>query len=54
MKRSGRCDEREGRQQGRSIARATRGLRRPSLDARSLAHPCYLPKETTGPRGREE
>ena len=35
----------EGRQQGRSIARATRGLIRPSLDARSLARPCYRPKE---------
>ena len=44
MKNSGRYEEREGRQQDRSIARATRGLRRPSLDARSLAQPCYLPK----------
>ena len=34
----------EDRQQGRSIARATRGLRRPSLDARSLPQPCYLPE----------
>jgi hypothetical protein len=39
----------EGRQQGRSIARATRGLRRPSLDARSLAQPCYLPEENHRP-----
>ena len=39
----------EGRQQGRSIARATRGLRRPSLDARSLAQPCYLPEEIYRP-----
>jgi hypothetical protein len=43
MKKSGRCEGREGRQQGRSIARATRGLGRPSLDARSLAQPCCLP-----------
>ncbi len=50
MKRSGRCEERMGRQQGRSIARATRGLRRPSLDARSLAQPCYLPQETHRPQ----
>ena len=34
-----------GGQQGRSIARATRGLRLPSLDARSLAQPCYLPEK---------
>ena len=57
----------EGRQQGRSIARATRGLlgnaasrrreggrvrtgNRPSLDARSLAQPCYLPKENHRPQ----
>jgi len=53
MKRSGRCEEREGGQQGRSIARATRGLRRPSLDARSLAQPCYLPKEIHRPQGGE-
>ena len=39
----------EGRQQGRSIARATRGLRRPSLDARSLAQPCCLPEENHRP-----
>jgi hypothetical protein len=50
----GRCEEREGRQQGRSIARATRGLRRPSLDARSLAQPCYLPEEIHRPPEREE
>ena len=49
MKRSGRCEEREGRQQGRSIARATRGLRRSSLDARSLAQPYYLPEEQHRP-----
>ena len=49
MRRSGRCEEREGRQQGRSIARATRGLRRPSLDARSLAQPCDLPEENHRP-----
>jgi hypothetical protein len=48
MKKSGRCEEREGRQQGRSIARATRGLS-PSLDARSLAQPCYLPEEQHRP-----
>ena len=53
-RRSGRCEEREGRQQGRSIARATRGLRRPSLDARSLAQPCYLPEEIRRPPEREE
>jgi hypothetical protein len=44
----------EGRKQGRSFARATRGLRRPSLDARSLAHPCYLPEENHRPQGREK
>ena len=54
MKRSGRCEERECRQEGRSIARATRGLRRPSLDARSLAQPCYLPEEQHRPQGREK
>src|SRR6476646_1664962 len=48
-KKNGRCEEREGRQQGRSIARETRGLRRPSLDARSLAQPCCLPKENHRP-----
>jgi hypothetical protein len=51
---SGRCEEREGRQQGRSIARATRGLRKPSLDARNLAQPCYLPEEIHRPPEREE
>jgi hypothetical protein len=53
MRRSGRCEEREGRQQGRSIARATRGLGRPSLDARSLAQPCYLPEEIHRPQEGE-
>ena len=42
----------EDRQQGRSIARATRGLRRPSLDARSLAQPCYLPGRAHRPLRR--
>ena len=56
--RGGENEERsfpEGRQQGRSIARATRGLRRPSLDARSLAQPCYLLEENHRPpeRGRK-
>ncbi len=53
MKRSGRCEEREGRQQGRSIAHATRGLGRPSLDARSLVQPCYLPEENHRPQEGE-
>src|SRR4249920_1123651 len=48
-KKNGRCEEREGGQQGRSIARATRGLRRPSLDARRLAQPCCLQKENHRP-----
>ena len=39
---------------GRSIARATRGLGRPSLDARSLAQPCYLPEELHRPWRREK
>ena len=55
-----------GKQQGCSVARATRGLlgnaasrrreggrvrtgNRPSLDARSLAQPCYLPEEQHRP-----
>jgi hypothetical protein len=50
MERSGS----EGRQQGHSIARATRGLRRPSLDARSLAQPSYLPEEQHRPQEREK
>jgi hypothetical protein len=46
---------REGRQQGRSIARATRGLGRPSLDARSLAQPYYPPEENhRPPEGEKE
>ena len=55
--RGGESEERsfpEGRQQGRSIARATRGLRRPSLDARSLAQPCCLPEKSTGDQRERE
>ena len=51
--RRGRAGSRAG-----SIARATRGLRRPSLDARSLAQPCYLPEENhwppEGERGKKK
>ena len=47
-RRSGRCEEKMGGQQGCSSARATRGLGRPSLDARSLSQPCHPPRETPG------
>ena len=49
MRKSGRCESKEGKQQDCSIARATRGLGKPSLDARSLAQPCYLPEENHWP-----
>ena len=52
MRKSGRCESKEGKQQDCSIARATRGLGKPSLDARSLAQPCYLPEENHWPIGR--
>ena len=48
MRKSGRCESKEGKQQDCSIARATRGLGSPRWTRAVWPSPATYPKKTTG------